>query len=472
MALRLALSAALIYLSIIPPSIYSIDGNAMFALAKSIALDHSLVVPPDFGRLGRQGLYYCPWYPLLSVLAVPFVKLAAFFAGRLHCPIHFAATTAVHLLQVLLTASTVGYVWLLARRLGASKAVSFRAALLFGFCSPALIHAKSFYSEPLMAFLIMSSLVHILGNSRRGVWVACLASGLAVLAKPSTLYMGPLLTFYLWRRKEPFSEMLRPVLGTLMGLGIYLMYNQYRFEHPLIFGHMSYFGLRTAPEAVFGIFASPGYGLLWFSPALVIGFLALLRKWKNHEPDSELLFHMCLGVIGFCALWSARLAWTGGWSWGPRLLAPAFPIMAVGTVFLPVPWKKIIVGLSLWGCLMQIPAALVFFEVTYADSEARGKTAQDFTWDPSESPAFRIWPKSREVIGQAIQLSGDEMRQAFKQENHDSLTTRILGTWWWVVPLVGIPRGVGVMMALLFLLSGLGYLWFLHRSIISSTSLS
>src|SRR6516162_1907498 len=73
LALSVSLGFALFFLAFLPPGIYSIDGNSMLAVAESLVLNHDVSVPNGLGSVGSDGRVYSNWYPLLSLLSLPFV---------------------------------------------------------------------------------------------------------------------------------------------------------------------------------------------------------------------------------------------------------------------------------------------------------------------------------------------------------------------------------------------------------------
>jgi len=84
----LALGTALFYLAFLPPGIYSIDGNSMLGVTESIVTRHNLTVATGPGIPGREGQLYSSWYPLQSLVGVPFVAAALIAARMVHVPFH------------------------------------------------------------------------------------------------------------------------------------------------------------------------------------------------------------------------------------------------------------------------------------------------------------------------------------------------------------------------------------------------
>ena len=129
-----AIGICLVYAAFFPAVIYSVDGNSMVAVAESLVTKHGFTVPiPGLGAIGRHGLYYSMWYPLMSILALPPVAIGVFVSHRLGLPQHYVAAMFALTLSPILAAATALMVALLARRLGATLSGSILASLAFRF---------------------------------------------------------------------------------------------------------------------------------------------------------------------------------------------------------------------------------------------------------------------------------------------------------------------------------------------------
>lgn len=150
LACQLGFAAALLYLAFLPPGIYSDDGNSMLGVAESIVMRHNLTVAAGLGIPGRGGQIYSVYYPLQSLLAVPFVSAAALAARLLHAPFHFMAAAFAGVLPALYTAATVGLVAIVALQLGSTRRGARRCALCYALGTVAMVYARTFYAEPLL----------------------------------------------------------------------------------------------------------------------------------------------------------------------------------------------------------------------------------------------------------------------------------------------------------------------------------
>jgi hypothetical protein len=68
---------ALITFALMPPGNVSGDGASMLRVGTSLATGNGFAVPCDFGIPGRDGRCFSTYYPLQSVLAVPFIAAVA-----------------------------------------------------------------------------------------------------------------------------------------------------------------------------------------------------------------------------------------------------------------------------------------------------------------------------------------------------------------------------------------------------------
>ena len=65
-AILITLGLTLFFIALVPPGIYSVDGNAMLAVSESLVTHRGFTVPESLGVPGVGGRIYSHWYPLLS----------------------------------------------------------------------------------------------------------------------------------------------------------------------------------------------------------------------------------------------------------------------------------------------------------------------------------------------------------------------------------------------------------------------
>jgi len=455
LAFLLTIGFALLFTALLPPGIYSVDGNAMLAVSESLVTHRGFTVPEGMGIAGVGGRFYSHWYPLLSVLDVPFVY-AGLLASRISgLPLHYLAAVFSLLLTGALTAATSGIVALLTLRLGGSRKGAWLAAVSFGFGTVALAYGRTFYAEPLLAFLTVSALYFTLGLSRRDVVLGACFAGLALLAKPTGIIVGPILFCYLVVKRVPFSRSILPLAGAGLGLAVYAGYNVLRFGQPLNFGISSPFRIASFLPGVAGLLASPGYGLLWYCPPLILAFFGFRKAMRSHLFEALAIVSV---FSAFLFLHSFLWYWYAAWSWGPRYLVPGIPGLCALTGLLEGSLKRMLIVLTLLGFLVNSPTLCCFYERYYAELNDRGLPTDDsMAWSFRTAPFLNEWPAALRQIRDARK---SDVREIFAQRGAPSRTIdasralRVVAVWWWVLPVARIPRWIGA--AISAILIGLG----------------
>lgn len=468
MSLALGIGVMLIYLAFLKPGICNSDGSDMLQVAKSLVTKQSFAVPPGWpgsGVLGRDGQYYSTLYPLLPIFAIPFVAIGLALAHVFNLPAHYVAAVSALVLSVLLTASTSVLVALLALRLGSTKQMAYLAALSFAFGTIALVYAQEFFAEPLLAFLTVVSLYLIIGETKREYIVASILAGLAVTAKPAGVVVGPVLSAYLLAKKRPLRIAVAPLIGTGMGVMLYLAYNYMRFGSLLSFGqNASNFGVAGVHERFFGMLfgLGAGGGLFWYCPPVILAVVGFRKTLKSKTLDALVIVAVFFGYLILHSFWQF-----GGWNWGPRFLVPVLPGLLALTAQIGNRWRKALLILTVLGFLVNVPTLLSCYERYYAEAVDGGYIEQALAlWAaPADAPIVQAWGAAYRQVSDALQSNvKDILAEAGTPETSGKFASaqilRVVTVWWWVLPAVGISLWVGV--ALAFILMGAG-VWLLLR---------
>lgn len=340
-----------------------------------------------------NGKYYCDKTPGFSFLAiVPYaIDRYEFGApphplGRRgpelpHWPADYWTTLGV---SGLLTAATGVLLARWARDLGCSPRRAVLVALGYGLGTPAFVYATLAYGHQAAAFSLLAAF-RLLWKSDRKASVegrsnepksrlnsadakasdqsyastrtnrsiairSSLAGFCAALAATIELQVGPvaaLLGFYLITqvliRSKPKFAVAAFAAGALIPTAAFLAYNAVAFGDPFDLG---YFHLKTARyakihshenplglvapriEVVRELLIGSKRGLFWYAPILLLaspGWVALvLRRFGSVAIVSTLA-----SVAIFLAN-AGYPEWSGGWTTGPRLLAPLIPFAMMG----------------------------------------------------------------------------------------------------------------------------------------------
>jgi hypothetical protein len=350
---------------------------------------------------------------------------------------------------------TAGLVGLISLRLGSSTSGARLAALAYAFGTIALPYARTFYAEPLLAFLTAAAIFAALASSPKQVAYAALCSMLAVLAKPTGILVGLVISAYLLAKTRSLKRSVIPALGSFAGLLIYCLYNDLRFGHPLMFGQPWSFRLQAIPEGFLGLLLSPGRGLIWYCPTMLLSVAAFLKAKKSNLLDALLPVTMFAGFLLLHSFWAF---WSGGWSWGPRFLLPAIPALAALLGILEKEWRRLLVVMTLLGFLINAPTLFAFYERYYAEQNEQGVSEHDTLWSFSQAPFLHAWPAAKRQIDDARTF---DVRDLLSQRGASPASTisssralRIVAVWWWVLPIAHVPRIFGAAASVLLVFAG------------------
>lgn len=231
-----------------------------------------------------------------------------------------------------------------AERLGAPAPLAVLLTLLLALTTLCLVYARSPYGEALQTLLLLWFADLVLAASEQPTRKTLLCTGLcAGLLINAKLVYGPALLIglgcFLWtqrarRLSHNLTAVLWAALGALPGLLLLLAHNYVKTGHPLRTGYQSgQLGLFAGhlPTGLFGLLLSPGKGLVFYSPLVLLSVIGLPAAWRTARRTTALL----VAVSASVTLLSAKYpVWHGGFCYGPRYLVPLIPLLAL----LSVPW--------------------------------------------------------------------------------------------------------------------------------------
>jgi len=368
--------------------------NSRFALVRAITSEHSVRIDPFQKATGDkaffEGHYYSDKAPGLALTAVPIVAVARpFMALGGDDP---ESVGGVAFLSYLSTVFTVGLLtaaagvslFHLCMELGATRTAALFAALSFGLATPIWALATLFIGHALSAACLVFAFAAAMRIGRTGESadrrlgaIVGLGAGWATVSEfpaavPAVLLAG-LSLVHAWPLGR--ARALR-VLGALGGgafaCAAVLMAFQYAcFGSPFHLAYSSEQGYESMRHGIFGIglprlgplrqiLFGEYRGLLPLAPELAvapIGLAILLFKSDRHKRAA-----LIAGAIGvyYVLLNAGYTYWEGGWSYGPRHLAPGIPFFCVGLAIVwteaPAIVRAGLAALSVWGAALSIVA--------------------------------------------------------------------------------------------------------------------
>ncbi|MCX7792264.1 MAG: hypothetical protein N2378_16645, partial [Chloroflexaceae bacterium] len=253
-----------------------------------------------------------------------------------------------------LTAATAALLAWWAVQLGATGAWATALALLYGLATLAWPYARTFFSEPLAALLILLAAERAdaarrlpagAPTQRRALFFSGLAGGLVLPTRIAAGVALPVIGLYVlrvaWKGRAETTVMgvkqpsfVWPIVawvgGLLPGLGLLLWYNLARFGTPIASGYASEGSLFTTPllEGLYGLLFSPGKSVFLYAPALLLALPGGLILWRRGARAPVVLAGgLFLSHLLLYACWGE---WHGGGVWGPRFLLPVVaPLLAL-----------------------------------------------------------------------------------------------------------------------------------------------
>jgi hypothetical protein len=342
-----------LYLLTASGHLYSPDEEAMYYVTRGlatrgdIAIEGDDLVPMPL-REGRDGRSVSPYGILPSLAALPFFALGALLAGGASVEVYeYLTRFTVSLLNAPVTAATGAILFSFVVSLGYGRQAAWLAAGAFGVASLAWPYARTFFSEPLAGFLLILAVERAYSASmrhdRRALLISGVATGLLVATRLAALVAVPFLMLYVaaatvscLAASRGMVERCRGMaahlglwsLGLVPGVALVIGYNLARFGLPLASGYGDEASAFTTPllTGLTGLLLSPGKSLFLYAPVAALALAGAPLLWRRWRLEVALLLSLVIAHVILYAHWHA---WDGGGVWGPRLLLPIVPLLAV-----------------------------------------------------------------------------------------------------------------------------------------------
>jgi len=392
------------------------DDASMLRVARSIATQASVAVPPDTpgSMRGIDGRYYSIFNIGQSVLGVPFYLMGA-FAKHYSDPhlrdVNPAADPITYfacLLGILSASGAVILLYLTCVELGFCQFAGIFTALAFGTCTFIWYYAQTFMTEPTSTFflsLTFYGLLRFTKNSRL-VWLLVSGIGLsvAILVRVQNVVVLPAFALWLtldlwmpqWRGfKATVATVTAWSLPLLVSFAVIAAYDYLRLGNAMNTGlyrpgMMSPLFLNPLYMGIYGFLLSPGESIFWYAPILAPALYGWRFLWKKY-PQITVVLGTLVGI--YLLFYSKFIYWWGGGCWGPRYMVQMLPFLMIGLAALIdyglglISW--IVIGttaaLSLF---IQLTGVLVSYIPYVAVMAKRPETFDRYLWVPAYSPVI------------------------------------------------------------------------------------
>ena len=427
------------------------DGMVTFLLVESMATKHTAKLHPDILTIANSNpkdpaytmaqweVYYnkivagknAVWGALEPVystrsLLLPSISVPFYYAAlAISLPPILVIPLLVNSFIITLTSLVI---FCFSLEIYSSKKIAFLLGLIFTVCSFILPYNTSLFPQPLQSLLIITAAYFVvkslhfhssflcsydiwqIDNQKKSLFFASLGGiflGLSVFAQPTSIIVIPGFVVYsifsMRHNKKSLISFLLTLSIVLFFMGLV---NYIRFGSFTEFGYGSYFGTLSynaygGKTGLIGLLASPGKGLIFYFPVVILLPLALKYMYRQNR----WLFFLIIYIVLVHWLYFGSLDdtesrfWSGAIAWGPRYLVPVLPFitLAFGTLLARFRQSRLLLKVSVLtvciaGFIVNIPGILVWSEYgTIYASDREGLSAdpgsmEAVTWNPNHSP--------------------------------------------------------------------------------------
>jgi hypothetical protein len=407
----------------------------------NIPFSRGLVIPADG--------HYHSVYPIgQSVLAAPLIAPAAFLLGvdKWEVPrqVYFARITE-KLIAALMTSLAVLAIFLALRPMLTARWTCV-LTLLFGLGTVAWPIASQALWQQTGGQLCVALALYLFARWLRQqdhfglLLLMGLCCAMAIFVRPVNLLLvgALLLPIFLWHRSliSTGALLLLPAIATC----VLVAYNLHIYGN-ILGGYGQFASLRNdhPVRALAGILVSPGRGLFFFSPALLLALAAPFLSLAWQAPMRSLVLACLTLIAGQLLVISNWGIWWGGCAWGWRLLAEIGPpLILLSAVAFPVISDRRL----LQATFLILVAASVGIQAVGALWYPGGG------WDllPYPVDETRVWDWMDNPISRCLHAGVD--RQPYRSAGRllDAETWTLANTWremsaddiamsrWWTIP--------------------------------------
>lgn len=330
LAAAVALVAFSVYVAISYTDLRAYDGRIMAAVSRHLVTALSLETPPGADPLGYATPYTAYGVGMMLLMAP---------ASAVEAVLDPGGQPLVSLVNPLVLAATAAMVVVVARHLAVRRWLAAAAGLSFAFATTAVVQSIDGLSEPAVGLLTLLAVwgVHLTSRGDdRGLLLVGWSTAAAMLFRPDSVLLVGVAWLALPLVVRPREVPLQRLIGALvvpmvLALGWQVVYDLIRFGDPFDTGYDIQakgrgFDMPLA-EGLGILLASPGKGMFWFNPPIVLGVAGIAVLWRSHRRAVGLA--IALVVLARVLLYARWFLPAGDVAFGPRLVFPAVPALMV-----------------------------------------------------------------------------------------------------------------------------------------------
>jgi hypothetical protein len=273
----------------------------------------------------------------------------------------------------LISAFAGSLMYVLCKHISGDRAQAFLVTMAIALGTMSMPYSIVFYGHQLAAALLFCAFFMIFRlkvlpetYGKVSVFLIGFMLGFSLITEYTTfLIVLPLGLYYLSviYRQQParrLSSFLLPVIGGLIPLGIFFIYNTLCFGGPFTLGYSlsdSQFFREKMAQGLMGISwprlnvlyymtLFPAQGLFWQSPVLILALIGFYFMFRAREYRIEAV----VATLAFCSFLivnSGYYMWWGGWAFGIRGIIPMLPFLCLPLAFVPRRLNLLLVVLTI-----------------------------------------------------------------------------------------------------------------------------
>ncbi len=368
----------------------------------------------------------------------------------------------------IMTAITGGLLFMLCRRLGARRRHAFMLAMIFGLATWAWVHGESDFSEPGTAMMLTATMLAStrwwrLPTERNAAVVGFLA-GCVGLTRTTTFSFVPVFLIaglLVLPRALRIRHTIAFGIGATLPVIAFCANGWIRFGGPFELGYEGVKFNTPFYEGLFGLFLSPGKGIIFYAPIVLVVMFATRSSYIANRQ-----FVLIVGAITLLHVYifSRFDAWSGEVAYGPRYMIPLLPLVIALLAPIISRERQWVRGATVAGVVgflgPGLLGATIDFQAAYwqnLPNVTRNTGDVDPTWSqiedawdfqPRSSPLMQELRSVPELIDNTIdRLTGEPRTLSsipvnYEDRIHWYAASVQLDTWWSWWPLIGGPRSV------------------------------
>ena len=278
------------------------------------------------------------------------------------------------LLTPLASAGTVALFFLCCLALGLSLRVCLWSTAALAVASPVFIFAGTCWTQPLAMFFLVAAnyfLIGVFGElERRKILLSSAFLTLSILVRPDLSFVVlPIvvgIVLLAWHRgKRKGAAITAATLFLPLSIGVLglLLWNWLRFSDFWVLpggNQLMLFSARSMLEGIPGLLLSPGAGMLFYFPFVVLAVRGIAVAKEGKRPFLWLALLQTVAAVLFYSTWRA---WSSPVEPGFRYLLPVVPMIGlVAACGLSRAGQKLWIaakGLVLLGIIVQLPGVFL-----------------------------------------------------------------------------------------------------------------